>query len=137
MIIKYLSKHTSIFALKSKKAEEVVEALWTWITRFGPPDTIISDQGKEFVNSTVTALLEKTGVEKRVTSPNNPSADGQVERMNQTVISVLRKHAETDQREWDQWISYVEYAYNTRRNPTTGFSPFEVVYGAQANDFID
>ena len=137
VIVEYLTKHVSIFALKTKTAEEVAEHLWTWITRFGPPDTILSDQGKEFVNKTITALLNKTGIERRVTSAYCPRTDGQCERMNQTVIKVLRKHAETDTKKWDKWISYVEYSYNTRKNQTTGYSPYELLYGVQHNDFID
>ena len=43
VIVEYLTKHVSIFALKTKTAEEVAEHLWTWITRFGPPDTILNE----------------------------------------------------------------------------------------------
>ena len=47
------------------------------------------------------------------------------------------KHAESDQTNWVKWLSYVEYAYNTRKNKTTGFSPYELLYGVQPNEFID
>ena len=137
VIVEFMSKHVSIYPMKSKSSEEVADHLWKWISLYGPPTTILSDQGKEFVNKTITALLDKTGIERRVTSPYNPNTNGQCERMNQTVIKVLRKHTETNQRDWDKWISFVEFTYNTRKNPTTGFSPYEILYGVKINEFID
>ena len=89
------------------------------------------------MNQTVEALINKTGIERRVTSAYNPRADGQCERMNQTVITILKKHAEAEPHNWEKWISYVEYVYNTRKHSKTGYSPFELLYGVQANEFID
>ena len=54
--------------------------------------------------------------------------------MNQTVIKVLRKHTETNQRDWNKWICVVEFTYNTRKNPTT---EYEILYGVKINEFID
>ena len=45
--------------------------------------------------------------------------------------------SEADQNQWETWLSFVEYSYNTRRNKTTGFSPFELLYGVQPNEFMD
>jgi hypothetical protein len=49
----------------------------------------------------------------------------------------IKKHAEADQQHWEKWLSFVEYSYNTRKNKTTGFSPYELLYGVQPNEFID
>ncbi len=133
VIVEYMTKLVTIFPLKTKSAEN----LWTWISRYGPPNTILSDQGKEFVNKTVEQLINRTGIERRVTSAYNPRTDGQCERMNQTVIIVLKKHAEAEPQNWRKWISYVEYVYNTRKNCTTGYSPYELLYGVQPNEFIN
>lgn len=81
---------------------EVADKLWLYICQFVPPKIIISDQGTEFVNKIVQALLDKTGKERRVTSSYNPRTDGMCERANQTIIEVLRKHAEADHLHWDE-----------------------------------
>ena len=137
VIVEYMTKFVTIFPLKTKSAEEVADCLWKWISRYGPPSTILSDQGKEFVNKTLESLINKTGIERRVTSSYNPRTDGQCERMNQTVINIFKKHAEADPQRWVEWKEYVEYVYNTRKNSTTGFSPHELLYGVQPNEFID
>lgn len=137
VIVEFMTKMVTIFPIKSKTAEEIADNLWIWISRYGPPKTILSDQGTEFVNKTVSALLQKTGIERRVTSSYNPRTDGQCERMNQTVITILKKHAEAEPQNWRKWTSYVEYVYNTRKSSTTGFSPYELLYGVQPYDFMD
>lgn len=81
---------------------EVADKLWLYICQFVPPKIIISDQGTEFVNKIVQALLDKTGKERRVTSSYNPRTEGMCERANQTIIEVLRKHAEADHLHWDE-----------------------------------
>ena len=136
-ITQFMTKMVTIFPIKSKTAEEIADNLWIWISRYGPPKTILSDQGTEFVNKTVSALLQKTGIERRVTSSYNPRTDGQCERMNQTVMTILKKHAEAEPQNWRKWTSYVEYVYNTRKSSTTGFSPYELLYGVQPYDFMD
>ena len=58
-----------------------------------PPKEILSDQGKEFINKMVAALLEKTGVERRVTSPYDSRTNGLTERFNRTLVEALRIQA--------------------------------------------
>lgn len=76
VIVEYMSKMIKIFPLKTKTQTEVADKLWLYISQFGPPKIIISDQGTEFVNKTIQALLDKTGIERRVTSSYNPRTDG-------------------------------------------------------------
>ena len=137
VIVEYMSKMIRIYPLKKKTQLEISEKLWLYISQFGPPKIILSDQGTEFVNKTVEGLLAITGIERRVTSAYNPRTDGLCERANQTIISMLRKHAESDQLNWDKWLPYLEYSYNTRIHSTTKFSPYEILYGIKANEFYN
>jgi hypothetical protein len=62
--------------IKSKTALEVAEKLWKYITLFGPPKTILSDQGTEFNNEVVDKLLAVTRIERRVTSAYHQRTNG-------------------------------------------------------------
>ena len=130
-----MSKMIKIYPLRTKTAAEVAQKFWLYISQFGPTEEILSDCGTEFLNETVSALLNVAGIERRVTSPYMPRVDGLCERANQTVANVLKKHAEADNHHWDDWLPFVEYSYNTRINSTTKFSPFEIVFGREPNDF--
>lgn len=82
--------------------------LWLWISNYGPPEELLTDMGKEFINSIVQNLIDNIGTERRVTSAYNPRTDGLCECANQTIINILKKHVEADPLNWDKWISYVE-----------------------------
>jgi transposase InsO family protein len=137
VIKEYLTKLVRIYPLKTKEKEEVAANFWRWITLYGPPKEILTDQGGEFVNGLMDSLLSKLGIERRVTSAYFARTDGCVEKANDTVVTVLRTHAESDNLNWIEWIPFVEYAYNTRKHSATKFSPYELLYGIKVNEFTD
>ena len=137
VITEYLSKYPYAVPIRSKTAEEISSKLWMYITIFGPPKIIVSDQGKEFVNSIVKKITDGCGIEHRITSPYHPQANGMTERFNNTLVLMLKKHAEDDPHNWDLWLPYVLLAYRTRIHTATGFTPFELMFGRQMNNFDD
>ena len=82
VITEYLTKYPYAVPIKSKTAEEIAEKLLVYISLFGPPKTILSDQGTEFNNAVVDKLVKATGVERRITSAYHPRTNGQTERFN-------------------------------------------------------
>ena len=54
-----------------------------------------------------------------------------VERLNRTLCNSLAKVKETNE-DWDIHIPAVLFAYRTKRHATTGYTPFQLVYGRQA-----
>ena len=137
VITEYLSKYPYAVPIKQKSAEEVAKHLLTYISIFGPPKIILTDQGTEFVNETVDKLIQGAGVEHRITSPYHPQTNGLTERFNGTFISSLKKHAENEPHKWDLWIPYVLLAYRTRVHSTTNFTPYELLFGRSMNTFED
>ena len=64
------------------------------------------------------------------TSPYHP--DGRVGRAVQwNAEAMLRKVAPAEGQDWDKWLPYVLFAYREVPQLSTGFSPFELVYGRQ------
>ena len=53
VIVEYLSKFPYAVPIRSKTAEEIAERLFEYISIFGPPEEILSDQGRKFVNKIV------------------------------------------------------------------------------------
>ena len=130
-------KVAKLFAVTSKEAEESARCFWLFCCQYGPPKMIISDQGKEFINGVFERLLKLTGTDQRMTSAYNPRSNGMAERANQTVMMALRKCCETDNLNWDLYLPFIEYCYNTKKHSITGFSPFELLFGVKPNKFID
>ena len=137
VITEALSKFPWAKPIRSKSAKEIANILKEYICIFGAPKTIVSDRGTEFNNEIVDTMLKNLGVEHRVTSSYNPRANGLTERANQSLISALRKHVETDHLSWPHWLDWVLFAYRTRVHTSTNFSPFEILFGRKANNFSD
>ena len=137
VITEYLSKFPYAVAIKSKSAEEISKHLFTYISLFGPPKIILSDQGKEFNNEVVENLLKVSGVDHKVTSAYNPRTNGEVERFNKTLIDCLRKHAETNPKDWPLWLPFVLLAYRSRIHSVTNFTPYELMFGRKINAFYN
>ena len=70
-------------------------------------------------------------------SKNHPQADGLVERLNKTLIDMLAKHVQQNQREWDRWLSRMLFSYGTATQASTGRSPFHLVYGRDPRIRLD
>ena len=79
-------------ALKEKSAKEVTRFIYEdLICRWGCSEYHITDQGREFVNSTNKELLDLCGTKQRITSAYHPQANGLSERMNRSTQESLKK----------------------------------------------
>ena len=132
-----LTKTVRLWALRTKSAQEVAEKVWEWITWFGPPGEILTDQGKEFTNEMLKELLNLAGVIKRITSAYNPNTNGVCERTNQEAMRMLRKFAEANPLLWAKLLGIVQLFLNCHKSETTGFEPHYLLYGEYPNEFKD
>ena len=137
VITEYLTKFVWAVPVRSKSMEEAAEVYFNFVSIFGPSRVLLSDQGKEFCNSLLNHLTKKIGVEHRVTSPYHPRTNGHVERFNQTLINALKKHTEKEPSEWHKWLPYVLLAYRSRKHSSTGFTPYELMFGRSMLHFED
>ena len=60
-----------------------------------------------------------------------------VERFNRTLKSMLRRLVKEEGRDWDKLIPYVLFAYREVPQTTTGFSPFELLFGREVRGPLD
>lgn len=69
------------------------------------------------------------GIHKSTTTAYHPQCDGLVERQNRTLQDILSSYVSAHWDDWDQLVSLAVYAYNTSTHESTGFSPYELVFG--------
>eukprot|EP00116_Pleurobrachia_bachei_P005916 sb/3466178/ len=125
------SKWTAISILRKGTAKEVAKALLKdWISIHGVPVYIKSDNGKCFKEAElIKELWRVLGVETRYTSPYNPRANGQVERMNGTILQILRKVSMKNPEKWKNAIPLITLAINTSVSKNTNMTPAELMMG--------
>jgi hypothetical protein len=61
-----------------------------------------------------------------------PQSNGTVERVNRTLISLLRSIVNVRKSTWDRYLQQAVFAYNTTPHRATGVSPFLLVHGEEA-----
>ena len=74
-------------------------------------------------------LLQKYHIHHRITSPYHPQASGQVESTNKVIESILTKIVRSHRRDWADRLPEALWEYRTMWCNTTGFSPYDLVYG--------
>lgn len=62
-------------------------------------------------------------------SAYHPQTDGQTEVVNRSLGNLLRCLVHEQNKQWDQVIPQIEFAYNDSPNRSTDKGPFQIVYG--------
>lgn len=137
VLIDHLSKFPFVYPLKSKEAGEIAGRLWDFISVFGPPKSLLSDNGTEFINSLVDELCVLHGVDRLVTAPYKPQTNGLVERFNGTLATGLRTLAMDNPSDWPRYLASFLWFYRTREHSTTGVAPYTLAFAREANTFCD
>ena len=70
-----------------------------------------------------------SGVKLSNTTPYHPEGDGKVERLNRTLVNMLRAIPESEKKNWKAYLPKLMFAYNSTVNKATGFSPFYLLFG--------
>lgn len=118
-------------AIRKSSAHSVSQALYELIlTRFGRPQTIITDNGTQFAGRTYTQMLTDYGIQHRLTPTYTPQTNP-VERANKTLKTMIAQFCQNDQRKWDVHLPDLMFAYNTSRNDSTEFSPAFLNFGRE------
>ncbi|XP_060780518.1 uncharacterized protein LOC132888512 [Neoarius graeffei] len=132
------SKYTQAVPTRDQRAQTVAQVLLhKWFYRFGVPSRIHSDQGRSFESGLIRQLCELYGVAKSRTTPYHPSGNGQCERFNRTLHNLLRTIPTTRKHDWVSCLPQVVYCYNTTPHPTTGESPYFLMFGREPTLPID
>lgn len=129
LFVDALSKFPVAYAIANKEMNTIATALWQFITLFGAPVVLVSDQGAEFVNEVIAGLAKLHGIDRRITSPYRPQANGQVERFNRALINILRKCTGDAPGRWYDWMEFALMVIRTSVHSATGLTPFEVLFG--------
>ena len=136
VVVDYATRYPEAIPHRTVDAEQVAEALMGFFSTVGIPVEILTDQGSNFMSKLLKEVYHLMGVKPICTSPYHPQTDGFVERFNQTLKAMLRRSAE-EGKDWDKLPLYVLFAYREVPQETTGFSPFELLYGREVRGPLD
>ena len=134
----HFSKYVVMYVVKDQTAHTATETLRNgYFGLFGAPAYLISDQGKAFTGHVIMHLCELYGVQKLRTSPYHAQTNGQVKRMNQTIICMIGKLEEDRKACWSKHLPELLLAYNATCSTVTRYSPYYLLFGRRPRIPVD
>ncbi|KAI5087043.1 hypothetical protein C0J45_24413, partial [Silurus meridionalis] len=137
VITDHFTKYAVAVPTPNQKARTVAKSLWDhFFVHYGIPEKLHSDQGPDFESRTIKELCELIGTQKIRTTPYHPRGNP-VERFNRTLLNMLGTLENQKKSHWRDFVKPLVHAYNCTKNETTGFTPYELMFGRQPRLPVD
>ena len=130
VMIDHHTRWVELVAMRTPDAAVIAEVIFKeWISRWGVPRTILSDNGKEFNNAMLAQLCNIYGISKVFCAPYHPRGNSIVESYMRSLRSTLHTCVQHFKCEWDQVLSAAAFAYRATPHTITRYSPYFLVSG--------
>ena len=136
-ICDYVTRCPDAIPILNTEANTIAKELVSVFARVGIPDEILTDQGSNLISSLLQEMYLMLNISRLRTFPYHPQTDGLTERLNGTLKSMIRKFTASNQKDWDEHLPYLLFAYREVPQESTGFSPFELLYGRRVRGPLD
>ena len=126
----HFSKFVHVYPTTNKSAKTAAGWLYNdFILRYGLPGKILQDQGREFENDLFSRLSKYCGIKRLRTTPYHLQTNGQTERLNQTILAMLKTLPDHHETQWKNHVNKLVHAYNYTKHSSAGYSPYHLMLG--------
>ena len=133
MAVDYFTKWVEAKVLANIWDMDVKKFVWkNIVTRFGVPDSLISDNGLQFNSRAFLEFCRDLGIKNRYSTPAYPQSNGQAEATNKAIVNGLKKRLDGAKSRWAEELPNVLWAYRTTPRRFTTETSFSLTYGAEA-----
>lgn len=98
------------------------------VCRHGLPLSLITDNAAVYTSTLIEQIFFKLGLKHTTVTPYHPQANGMVERVNGTIISIIKTWAMMNPNDWDEKVPYAIFSYNSSFHTTLKTTPFFLEY---------
>ncbi|KAM1223354.1 hypothetical protein ACFX2G_043340 [Malus domestica] len=102
------------------------------VTRFGVPETIITDNGTIFTAERFKEYTANLKIRLEQSTPYYPQENGQAEASNKVLIGILEKIIKERPGMWHLKLNEALWAYRTSPRSATATTPYALTYGHDA-----
>lgn len=129
VIMDQFSKFVKLYLMKDQKLDTIIDVLnERFFEDVGIPETILTDNGGQFITRRWQKFAEERGFTGRKTSPYNPQSNP-VERVIREIGKIVRTYASERQYTWNRIIERAENVINFTVHSSTGYTQTELHNG--------
>ena len=127
-IVDWFTRWPEAIPLVDATAETVAQAfISNWVSRFGVPTLITTDQGRQFESSLWSQLMKILGTQRTCTTAYHPIANGLVERLHRQLKAAIK--CLPNPNDWISGLPWILLCIRTALKEDIGCSSAELVYG--------
>ena len=133
------TKWVELMPKENKQGVPTTNKLLHTVLRHGLPFELQSDNGPEYCNELMKNMLHRLQVHHHKVTVGRSKSNGQVERLNREVerhllvLMILLEEFDN----WSELLPVVQYILNRTVHSSTGFTPYEMMYGHSPIDDKD
>ena len=128
-VLDIATRYPETIPMKDISSAAIAEALLVVFSRMGFPKEILSDRGPQFRSDLMKQFQALCGSKGIHSSIYHPASNGNVERFHGTMKSMLKKVIVEQPRAWHRFLPALMFACRELPSESTGFSPFELMFG--------
>ncbi|XP_078233562.1 uncharacterized protein LOC144583533 [Pogona vitticeps] len=136
-IVDHATRYPEAIPLTNIETNTVADALVGYMSRMGFASEIITDLGASFTSKLMKRLWQICGIKHKETTAYHPESNGLTEKFNGTLMRMIRAYLAENPNNWDQKLQSLLFAYRSVPQASTGFSPFELLFGRRVKGPLD
>ena len=122
IIVDHFTKWAQVHAIPNAIATTVAQFIIKTILTFGIPDQIITDRGTNFQSKVLKQIYKILDIYQTRTTAYHPQCYGNSEIFIRTLKQMIRAYVDENQKDWDEKLNHLLYAYNSAVHKTTGLN---------------
>jgi transposase InsO family protein len=130
------SKWIEAVPVTNQEATTTVKFFESIVYRYGVPNSIITDNDTNFTSGEFQEFAKKLSIKIKYASVAHPKSNGQVEKANGLICAGLKKRLLRPLKRaagaWVEELPLVLWSLRTTPNSSTGYTPFFLLFGAEA-----
>lgn len=128
-----LTRYIVAIPLRDQETDTIARAfVENIVLKFGSPQQILTDRGQSFLSNLLKRVCKLLNIKKIHTTAYHPEGNGALERSHRVIKEYLRSYVNKNLNDWDNYLPFAIFNYNTTPHSSTTFSPHELMFATKA-----